>query len=230
MATFPFASFAVTVTENGAPATAEAGATTSSDTAGPGVNTVEAVWTTTIESVVSVAAYVTVSAVVSLAVKAACPATSSLALAGAIVDDPVAPRLTSLPATGFEFASSSVTVTVAVATPSATTDAGAAETVEVAALDDVGHEGHGSGRRDGDGVGVCSRCTSRISAVVLLTAKVATPEAFVVALAGAIVELAAPSSERDVLPGDRVRECVQERYRDRLPRRRRRRTWEKAEK
>ncbi len=59
-----------------------------------------AVWVTAIESVVSVAVYVTVSAIVLLTVKAATPEAFVVALAGAIVELPAPwPSETDLPET-----------------------------------------------------------------------------------------------------------------------------------
>src|SRR6476469_5465045 len=87
------------------------------------------------ESVVSVAVYVVASATASLTVKVAVPEAFVTPLTVVIVEEP--PDLASvtvLPTTGFDCASFRVTVTVAVAEPSAVTEAGAAETVDCAAV------------------------------------------------------------------------------------------------
>jgi hypothetical protein len=75
------------------------------------------------------------SATVSLTVKLACPEAFVTPSTVVIVEEP--PDLasdTALPATGFDCASFKVTVTVEVVTPSAITEAGAAATVDCAAV------------------------------------------------------------------------------------------------
>ena len=76
-----------------------------------------------------------VSATTSLTVKVATPDALVTPETVVIVEEPLPlASVTVLPATGFDCASRSVTVTVAVAEPSAVTDAGAAETVDCAAV------------------------------------------------------------------------------------------------
>jgi len=70
-----------------------------------------------------------------LTVKIATPEAFVDALGGAMLDEPAAwPRETVLPATTFEFASFNVTVTVDAAIPSARTELGLAEAVDLDAL------------------------------------------------------------------------------------------------
>src|SRR3954452_1596299 len=87
------------------------------------------------ESVESVAVYVVDSATVSLTVNVATPDAFVVPETVVIVEEPPDfASVTVLPATVFEFESRRVTVMVALALPSATTDAGEALTVDCAAV------------------------------------------------------------------------------------------------
>src|SRR4051812_23280625 len=95
--------------------------------------------------------------------------------------------VTVLPGTAFAFASRRVTVTVAVV-PSAVTEAGAAPTVEAAALGVPGAKGTAAVWGTVGESGVSGAGEVVVSATVSLTVKVATPEAFVMPETVVIVE------------------------------------------
>ena len=79
-----------------------------------------------------------------------------------IVDEPPPfASVTVLPETGFDWASFSVTVIVEVVEPSAVTEAGAALTVDCAAVTGPDREGDGSSLRDRDRVGRVGRRVGR---------------------------------------------------------------------
>src|SRR4051794_6386145 len=118
------------VTEPGAADTADCAAVT-----GPTVNVTAAVCVTATESVVSVAVFVVHSATVSLTVKVATPEALVVPETVVIVEEPPDfASVTVFPETAFDCVSFSVTVTVEVVTPFAVTDAGAADTVDWAAV------------------------------------------------------------------------------------------------
>src|SRR4051794_25650005 len=118
------------VTEPGAADTADCAAVT-----GPTVNVTAAVCVTVTESVVSVAVYVVDSATVSLTVKVATPEPFVVPETVVIVEEPPDfASVTVFPAIRCDCASLRVTVMVEVVTPSAVIDAGAALTVDCAAV------------------------------------------------------------------------------------------------
>src|SRR3954454_3945041 len=101
----------------------------------PAAKVTDAVCVTTIPSVVSEAVYATVCAAVSETANVALPAASVVGERGVTTDDPVpAASATVLPATGLDWASRSVTVTVEKLEPSAATVAGEAATEDCAAV------------------------------------------------------------------------------------------------
>src|SRR4051812_24412010 len=103
--------------------------------AGPAWKSTDAVCVIVVESVESVAVYVTVSTLGSLTVKVATPLAFVAELAGEIVEKaPPWPSETVFPATRLPCASFSVTVTVAVVDPSASTEPELVATVDVDAL------------------------------------------------------------------------------------------------
>ena len=137
---FEFASLRVTVTVDVVEpsATIDVGEAVTVDCAavtGPAVKVTVAVCVTVTESVVSVAVYAVASATVSLTVKVAWPEPLVTPETVVIVEEPLPfASVTVLPEIGCDCASLSVTVTVDVATPFAVTDAGAALTVDCAAV------------------------------------------------------------------------------------------------
>src|SRR5262249_28579276 len=138
LAGFPLASCTCTVTLNAVPAVPELGTTVKANLlAAPAVKVTVAVCVMTrLLSVTSVAGNTSAPAVVDLTVNVATPKLFVVPETTVIVGVPgpdVLANVTALPETGLLLASFNVTVTVDVVVPFATTDVGAALTVDWAA-------------------------------------------------------------------------------------------------
>src|SRR3954471_6263836 len=169
--------------------------------AGPAWKSTDAVCVIVVESVESVAVYVTVSTLESLTVKVATPLAFVDMLPGAIVEKPPpCPSETVFPATRLPCASFSVTVIVAVVEPSASTEPGLVASVDVDALTAPGTNWTSAVWATVSESVVSVAVYVTVSATASLTVNVAWPLASVVPDTVAIVELPEPAASVTVLP------------------------------
>src|SRR5436190_9038463 len=169
--------------------------------AGRASKSAEVVGVIVVEAVESVAVYVTVSTLESLTVNVATPLAFVAVLAGEIVEKaPAWPSETVFPATRFPCASFSVTVTVAVVDPSASTEPELVATVDVDALTAPGTNWTSAVWATVTESVVSVAVYVTVSATASLTVNVAWPLASVVPATVAIVELPEPAASVTVLP------------------------------